>query len=109
MQGSRWQFAEVRFRGARNWTWRRMNASGTLTKGSVMLESFGAVVRDAIRNGFDTQKDSWDITSATCSAHFEPQLRPALVEYPPLGIKRAQVIRRQRRSAESCASTLQES
>jgi hypothetical protein len=76
-----------------------MSASGTLRKGSVTLESFGAVVRDAIRNGFDTQKDSWDITSSTYTAHFEPQMCPVLVEYPPFGAKASQAIRLQREPA----------
>jgi hypothetical protein len=108
MPTSRWQFAEVRFRGSRSWTWRHLSAGGALSKSAVMLESFGAVVRDAIRNGFDPQQDSWDVTSATYAAHFEPQLRPTLLQRPPIRAKSSRITRPQRELAETCASTLRE-
>jgi hypothetical protein len=78
MKQARWQFFEMHPEGTACWAWRHVMANGAIQSQSANLETYGAVMCDAIRNGFEPKKDSWDILCATCIAHFEPEAAPVL-------------------------------
>jgi hypothetical protein len=79
MRRPQWQFIETGIRGSGLWTWRRLNGRGAIQKQSATLQTYGAVVCDAIKNGFEPGKESWVSISASCVARFEPQNGPCLV------------------------------
>src|SRR5262245_15903205 len=88
----RWCFHEGRTSRPNKWTWRILRVDGTIERISEQdFKEYGAVVLDAIRNGFRPKQDHWIIESTSSVVHFrhgEQSVVVSKVESPGVGMRR---------------------
>jgi len=81
MPAARWHFVMHRDSKGAAWTWRRVHVDGSIERTSEPHTDYGRAVNDAVRNGFQPDRDSWVLVAGEACTHFGPGQKPATI--PP--------------------------
>jgi hypothetical protein len=70
---TQWQFVVHKNGANETWTWRRSGLDGTLLEVSTDVHAtYGKVINDAIRHGFQPRREAWIVTDGGSITHFGP-------------------------------------
>jgi hypothetical protein len=67
-----WVFTKHREGSGESWQWRELLADGTIVRCSEDLDDYGKTVHDAIRHGFDPQREYWLIKAGELTTYYRP-------------------------------------
>jgi hypothetical protein len=70
----RWIFTEAP--GRDGWSWRAISPVDGIDRDSKGFPDYGAMVHDAIKQGFQPSLEHWVVVSAHGTTHFEPGVPP---------------------------------
>jgi hypothetical protein len=70
----RWIFTEAP--GRDGWNWRAISPDDGTDRDSKSFPDYGAMVHDAIKQGFQPSLEHWVVVSAHGTTHFEPGVPP---------------------------------
>jgi hypothetical protein len=71
---TRWHFVEI----DKHWEWRKIGPTGAITGSSAPSKDYGAIVTDAIRNGFQPAAHHWHVITEAGITRFEPGTAPTI-------------------------------
>jgi hypothetical protein len=75
----RWHFVEQYLGDDTRWSWRVLEADGTIEHQSQSFRTYGEAVNEAIRHGFQPRQQHWIVATRHAITHFRPGKPPLTV------------------------------